>query len=149
MANTYTQLFYHVVFSTKHRLRSISKEQREHLYGYIWGIHRNLKCHLYRIGGVEDHVHVLTSIHPTLALADYIGEVKSSSTGWIRREGIFRDWPGWQDGYSALTASFDDKNPLIEYIKDQEEHHKTVSFIDDLKALLERAGVDYDPKYLE
>ncbi len=80
MANTYTQIFYHVVFSTKNRARCINQDQREHLYGYLWGIHKNLKCHLYRIGGVEDHAHILTSIHPTVSLADYVSEVRSSST---------------------------------------------------------------------
>lgn len=71
MANTYTQIYYHIVFSTKNRARAILPDGREDLYRYLWGIHRNLKCHVYRIGGVEDHVHILTSIHPTLALAKY------------------------------------------------------------------------------
>ena len=149
MANTYTQIFYHVVFSTKNRVPCIAKERRADLYGYLWGIHKNLKCHLYRIGGVDDHVHILTSVHPTVALAEYVEQVKTSSTAWLRRERVFADWPGWQDGYGAFTASADDKDPLIEYIKGQEDHHQTVSFIEEFKALLEAAGIDYDPKYLE
>ncbi|MEA3209604.1 MAG: REP-associated tyrosine transposase [Chthoniobacter sp.] len=148
MANTYTQIFYHIVFSTKNRVRCINKERQDDLYGYIWGIHKNLNCHLYRIGGVEDHVHILTSIHPTVALADYIESVKTGSTSWIRREDVFRDWPGWQDGYAAFTASFAEKDALIEYIKRQEEHHQTVSFLEEYQAHLEQAGIAYDPKYL-
>jgi REP element-mobilizing transposase RayT len=148
MANTYTQILYHIVFSTKNRLRCIEPARRDDLYGYIWGINKNLKCHLYRIGGVEDHVHILTSIHPRVALADYIEKVKTGSTHWIRREGVFPDWPGWQDGYGAFTASFGEKDSLIEYVKAQEEHHRMVSFMDEYRALLARAGVAYDPKYL-
>ena len=148
MANTYTQIFYHIVFSTKNRVRCISKARRDDLYGYMWGINKNLKCHLYRIGGVEDHVHILTSIHPSIALADYIENMKTSSTSWIRREGIISDWPGWQDGYGAFTASIDEKDALIEYIKAQDEHHREISFLEEYTALLEKAGIAYDPKYL-
>ena len=149
MANTYTQIYYHIVFSTKNRVRCIGKDHRDPLYGYIWGIHKNLKCHLYRIGGVEDHVHILTSIHPTLSLSKYIEEVKTGSTNWIRRERVIPDWPGWQDGYGAFTAANHDKDAIIEYIKGQEEHHRTVSFREEYEAMLKRAGVEYDPKYLE
>ena len=148
MANTYTQILYHVVFSTKGRAPCIPKDQREKLCAYIWGIHKRLRCHLYRIGGVEDHLHLLTSLHPSLALAQYVEKVKTGSTNWIRRENSIRDWPGWQDGYGAFTASLAEKDSLVEYTKGQEEHHRKVSFGDELRALLEKAGVAYDPKYL-
>ena len=149
MANTYTQIYYHIVFSTKNRVRAISADRREDLYRYLWGIHRNLKSHLYRIGGVEDHVHILTSIHPTLALAEYIEEVKTGSTHWIRKENVFHAWPGWQDGYAGLTLAHKDKNGVIEYIKNQPEHHKRTTFMEEYRGLLEEAGIEYDPKYLE
>ena len=141
MANTYTRLLYHVVFSTKRRVPSIAKARRADLYAYLWGIHKNLKCHLYRIGGVDDHVHLFTSIHPKLAVADYVEKVKTGSTGWIKREGVFADWPGWQDGYGAFTAALENKASLVAYIIGQEEHHRTVTFTEELKGLLERAGV--------
>jgi putative transposase len=149
MANTYTQIYYHIVFSTKNRVRAISPGRREELFRYLWGIHRHLKCHLYRIGGVEDHVHILTSIHPTVALSKYIEEVKTGSSRWIRDERIFTDWPGWQDGYAALTLADKDKDGVIEYIKNQEDHHRRVTFMEEYRKLLEDAGIRYDPKYLE
>ncbi len=90
----------------------------------------------------------LASLHPSLALAQYVEKVKTGSTNWIRREGLIDDWPGWQDGYGAFTASRAEKEALIAYIKGQEEHHRTMSFGDELRALLEKAGVAYDPKYL-
>ena len=148
MANTYTQILYHVVFSTKDRRSAIGHERREDLYRYIWGIHKKLKCHLYRVGGVNDHVHILTSLHPTLALATYVEKVKTGATNWIRRENVFTHWPGWQDGYGAFTASWADKDEIIEYIKSQPEHHQHVSFVDEYRRLLEQAGVDFDEKYL-
>lgn len=148
MANTYTQLLYHIVFSTKNRERAITAERRDDLYRYMWGIHRNLKCHLYRIGGTDDHVHILTSIHPTLALSKYIEQVKTSSTHWVRDENIFPGWPGWQDGYSGFTISNRDKDPVIEYIKGQEAHHLRTTFLEEYRALLAEHGVEFDERYL-
>ena len=149
MANTYTQLIYHIVFSTKNRKTAIAKNRREDLYRYIWGIHDKLKCHLYRIGGVDDHVHLLASIHPTVSVSKFVESIKTGSTNWIRREGVFPNWPGWQDGYGAFTHSLADKDRLIEYIKGQEEHHRQVSYLDEFKRTLEQAGVTFDPKYVE
>lgn len=148
MANTFTQILYHIVFSTKDRVPAIRRERREELYKYIWGIHKNLNCPLHRIGGVEDHVHLLITLHPQIALAEYVREIKTASTLWIRRDAVFADWAGWQDGYGAFTASADGRDALIEYIKTQDEHHRKLSFLDEFRTLLEKAGVRYDPKYL-
>lgn len=148
MANTYTQIYYHIVFSTKNRESCMAKEQRDKLFAYIWGIHKELKCHLYRIGGVEDHLHILTSLPSTLSRSKYVESIKTGSTNWIRRENIIPAWPGWQDGYGAFTAAHDDKDAIIEYIKTQEEHHKTTSYLDEYKDLLKQAAVSYDAKYL-
>ena len=149
MANTYTQIIFHVVFSTKCRMPCIHESRREELYRYIWGIHEKLNCHLYRIGGVADHIHLLTSMRSTTTLAKYVEEVKTGSTSWIRRFGIYPEWPGWQDGYGGFTLSFAEKDGVIEYIKAQPEHHRTISFTEELEILLKQAGVKYDPRYLE
>ncbi len=148
MANTYTQILFHVIFSTKDRRAAIREDFSKDLYTYIWGIHRNHKCHLYRIGGVEDHVHILTAIHPAMALSKYVELVKSGSSGWIRRENKIPAWPGWQDGYGALSVSWSDREAVVEYIKRQQEHHREVGFIDEYKRLLEDAGIEYNEKYL-
>ncbi len=148
MANTYTQILYHVVFSVKDRANGIKSERRDDLYAYIWGIHKKLDCHLYRIGGVENHVHILTSLHKSLPLTRYIEQVKTGATGWIRREAVFTNWPGWQDGYGAFTASWSDKDDIIDYIKNQEEHHRKVTFEEEYRALLTKAGIEFDERYL-
>jgi REP element-mobilizing transposase RayT len=145
---TYTQIFYHIVFSTKHRQSVLTKERRNDLFRYMYGIIQNHDCHLYRLNGVEDHLHIFTSIHPTVALSEFIKIVKVATHGWIDDNNIYQAFPGWQDGYSAFTHSNAEKDRLIEYIKGQEEHHKKLSFREEFWGLLEEAGIEFDEKYL-
>jgi len=126
----------------------IRSEKREDLWHYVWGINKNLKSHLYRINGIEDHIHVLTHIHPTVALSEYIKTIKNSSTSWIQREDILPHWRGWQDGYAAFTHSIKEKDRLTDYVKGQQEHHQNESYVDELKRLLAEAGIAFDEKYL-
>ena len=146
--STFTQIYYHIVFSTKNREPVLVANKRDNLFCYTWGILKNKDCHLYRIGGVEDHVHILTSVHPTIALADLVKDIKTSTSSWIKAENVFRDFTHWQDGYGAFTVSHSDKDAVIEYIKGQEEHHKKVSFKDELREFLVKHGVNFDEKYL-
>jgi putative transposase len=148
MPNTYTQLLFHVVFSTKNRQRTLPDAHRELLYRYVWGIHKNLDCHLYRIGGVDDHVHILTATPTTLSLADYVKEVKTGSSRWLKGQAEFGRFEGWQDGYGAFTATFSGKDALVEYVKGQPEHHRTESLLDEYRRLLRENGVPYDERYL-
>jgi len=148
MANTFTQLTYHVVFSTKNRTPVLMDAGREELYRYFWGIHKSLGCHLYRIGGVEDHVHILTSMPTTLAMSKYLQEIKTGTSAWIKSTRKFPGWEGWQDGYGAFTVSASHRNAVIEYIRNQPEHHRTESFLDELRRLLVEAGVKFDERYL-
>lgn len=148
MSNTYTQILYHIVFSTKHRERVLTTDRREELFRYVWGINKNLDCHLHRINGVEDHIHILTSLHPALSLADYVKEIKTGCSKWIKAERMFPGFTGWQDGYGAFTLSVNEKEAVMEYIKRQEEHHRTVSFLEEYRQLMDRAGVKYDERYL-
>ncbi len=145
---TYTQIIYQIVFSTKNRKPVLLKENREKLYRYIWGILKNKKCHLYRIGGTNDHMHILTHIHPTIALAYLIKDIKLASSDFIEKEKLFPKFETWQVGYGAFTYSIDAKENLIEYIKNQEEHHKKISFKDEYIQLLEEHGIDFKEEYL-
>ncbi|MDO8366177.1 MAG: IS200/IS605 family transposase [Saprospiraceae bacterium] len=147
--STYTQILYQIVYSTKHREPSLIKENRSELYKYIWGILKNKKCHLYRINGVEDHLHIVTHIHPSVALAALVKDIKIASSTFIKEKGLFTEFSGWQDGYGAFTYSFSSKNDLIKYVKNQEAHHKTITYREELIALLEEHGVEFDEKYLE
>jgi putative transposase len=146
--STYTQIYYHIVFSTKNRERVLAAKRREDLFRYIWGVIQNHESHLYRIGGVEDHVHILTSVHPTGSLADLVKDIKVASSRWIAEERAFPRFTHWQDGYAAFTASHGEKTRLIEYIKGQAEHHKRFSFHDELRKLLTEAGAEFDVRHL-
>jgi putative transposase len=145
---TYTQIIYHIVFATKDRRRVLDKSRREDLFRYIWGILKNHDCHLFRVNGVEDHLHILTSVHQSVCLADLVKAVKTGSSTWIREERVFSHFDHWQEGYGAFTHSFLDKDRLIEYIKNQEEHHRQVDFLDEYRKLLGEADVKFDDKYL-
>ena len=149
MGSTYTQIYYHIVFSTKERTPALVKERRDGLFAYVWGIIRNQRAHLYRIGGVEDHIHILTSLHPSVALADFIKAIKLGSSDWIRQNRAFPRFSHWQEGYSSFTHSRDERDRLIEYIRGQENHHRKESFLDELKRLLKEADVKFEDKYLE
>ena len=119
---------------------------REDLFRYIWGLIRDTKSRLYRINGTLDHVHVLTSLHPTFSLSDLVKVVKGKSSYWIKENHIFPDFSNWQDGYGAFTHSSQEKDRLIDYIKRQEEHHRSVSFGDELRDLIIEAGVEFDER---
>lgn len=147
--STYTQILYQLVFSTKHRKPGLTKENRPALFKYIWGLLKNKKCHLYRINGVDDHIHIITHIHPTIAPAFLVKDIKIASSGYIKENDLFPDFEDWQDGYAAITYSWKEKDTLIEYVKNQEEHHKTKTYREELIELLREHGIKFDEKYLE
>jgi len=124
------------------------KENRDQLFKYIWGVLKNKKCHLYRINGVEDHIHILTHIHPSIALSDLVKDIKLASSAFIKESNIFPEFKGWQQGYGGFTYSINEKERLIEYIKNQEEHHKRVTFREEYISLLQEHAVPFEEKYL-
>ncbi len=146
--STYSQSLIQIVFSTKYREETLIKAHRDELYKYIWGVIKNNNCHLYRIGGIEDHIHLATSLKSTITVADLVKDIKLASSDYIKKNNLFPDFNGWQNGYSWFTYSFNAKDNLIEYIKNQETHHKGKSFKEELIDLLKEHGVEYDEKYL-
>jgi REP element-mobilizing transposase RayT len=146
--STYTQILYQIVFSTWNRKNSLNKENREELFRYIHGILQKKNCHLYRINGVTDHLHIVTHVHPTVALASLIKDIKLASTDYIKHEFLFPGFDGWQDGYGAFTYSIGAKDNLIEYVKNQEEHHRVKTFREEYINLLKEHGIEFDEKYL-
>jgi len=146
--STYTQILYQIVYSTKNREQSLIHPGREELFRYICGILKNKKCHLYQIGGVSDHLHIITHLHPSIALADLIKDIKLASTDHIKKINLFPLFNGWQDGYGAFTYSIDAKENLIAYVKNQEEHHRKKTYIEELKELLQEHKIEFDERYL-
>lgn len=146
--STYTQIIYQIVFSTSKRITCLHQENRPELFKYISGIIKNKKSHLYRINGVEDHLHIVTHLHPTIALSDLVKDIKVASSIKIKETGWFKNFTAWQDGYGAFTYSIKEKDKLIEYVKNQEEHHKKISFKEEYIELLKEHKIEFDEKYL-
>ena len=146
--STHTQIIYQIVYSTKYREKCMVKKSREKLFKYISGILANKNCHLYIINGVEDHLHIVTHIHPMVALAPLIKDIKISCNNFIKESSLFPAFPGWQDGYGAFTYSYDAMPNLIHYVQNQEQHNGVHSYEEEYISLLEEHGVEYDEKYL-
>jgi REP element-mobilizing transposase RayT len=146
--STYTQILYHLVFSTKYRKKTLSENNQDELYKYIWGILNKQKCHPYCINGVEDHIHIVTHIHPSVSLSDLIKDIKLASSKYIKGHNIFPNFDGWQGGYGGFTCSYKDKNRLVQYVKNQKDHHRIETFKEEFIELLNEHGVEFDEKYL-
>lgn len=145
---SHRQIFYHIVFGTKDREATLTEEHCEELYKYIWGVVRNNNCKLYRINGIEDNIHIFSDLHPSVSLADYIKSIKVSSSIWMKECGKFPKFENWQDSYGAFTYLSKEKDILINYIKNQREHHKRESFYEEYKRLLIENAIEFDEKYL-
>ena len=146
--STHTQIIYQIVYSTKNREKCMLKKSRDKVFKYMGGLLKNKNCHLYIINGVEDHLHIVTHIHPTIALAPLIKDIKISCNNYIKGNRLFPDFPGWQDGYGAFTYSYNAMTNLIRYVQNQEQHHGIVTYEEEYISLLEEHGVEYDEKYL-
>jgi putative transposase len=145
--SSYRQLLYHLVFRTKDSLPTIEQGNASLLKSYITGIIKNKNCHLYRINGVENHLHILTDLHPSIALADFMREIKVSSSLWMKRGTLFPKFRGWADGYGSFTCSYMDMGRLIDYIRNQQEHHAKKTFEEEYRYLLLEAGVKIDERF--
>ena len=148
MANTYTALFYHVVFSTKNRVASIRPDIEERVWAYIGGIARTHKMTALQIGGIEDHIHALVMAPPTIAPFEIAKSLKAESSKWIHE--TFPDLRAfaWQDGYGAFTVSKANVPGVVSYIQNQRLHHQTQTFQEEYLEFLKKAGVEYDERYL-
>lgn len=145
--STYTQILYQIVFSTKRREKTLTKDRRDDMFKFMSGILKNKNCHLYQIGGVEDHIHIVTHIHPTVALANLVKDIELGSTAFIKEEKLFRNFDGWQEGYGAFTYSKEAKENLIRYVMNQEEHHRKKTYKEEFIEILEEHDLDFDERY--
>jgi putative transposase len=148
MSSTYLSLHYHLVFGTKNRIGSIDLSWRSRLHEYMGGTVRGLGGFPELIGGVADHVHLLLALKSTHCLADVVRELKKASSAWVHKEIGDRTF-GWQDGYAAFSVSATVRDAVRKYISNQEEHHRCKSFREELVEFLEKAGVEYDRRYLD
>jgi REP element-mobilizing transposase RayT len=145
--SSYHQILYHLIFRTKNSQKTLNQEHSRELYAYLMGIIQNKNCFLYRINGMEDHLHILCDLHPTIALSDFMRDLKTSSSVWLKKTGKFAPFEGWADGYAALTYAWKDKEMIVNYIKNQQEHHKIETFEDELRRLLKEYGINVDERF--
>lgn len=148
MANSFIQLHYHCVFSTKNREHFIAPAIETRIWAIVAeaGVRHRVKVR--RIGGIANHIHVLCDIPTTISLAEAMKGLKGGSSRAINRSGLIPVPFGWQDGYAAFTVSKSALADVSRYIANQAEHHKTMSFEAEYTALLERHGIEYDPSNL-
>jgi REP element-mobilizing transposase RayT len=148
MPSTYLSLHYHLVFSTKERVPLIDLDWRARLHEYLGGTIRGLGGFPQGVGGVDDHVHLLVGLKSTHCLADVMRELKKASSVWVHDEIGVKAF-AWQEGYAAFTVSATARDAVQRYIANQEAHHQAKSFREELVESLDKAGVEYDPKYLD
>ena len=146
--SSYRQILYHLTFHTKNSEKVLHNSGNEELFKYIWGVIKNKKCRLYRINGVEDHIHIVCDLHPSIALADLVKDIKVSSSIWIKARGIYPLFSNWAESYGAFTLSIREKDTIIKYVMNQQEHHKRENFRAEFIRLLKENGIDFDEKYL-
>lgn len=148
MANTYTQIHIHAVFSVQNRHCIIRNNWEEELYQYITGIIQNHDHKVLAINGMPDHIHVLFGMRPVQALSDLMQDIKASSSKWINQKKFVNGKFSWQEVFGAFSYSKSPVNDVIDYIKLQKEHHKKRSFIEEYLDFLEKFEVPYDERYI-
>ena len=148
MANTYSQMFYHLVFSTKNRVNFIHQNIENRVWSYLGGIARKHNLIALQIGGIENHIHILVISKPTIEPSLIPKWLKGESSKWIHEEFSDSRNFAWQDGYGIFSVSKSNVPKVIEYIKNQRKHHLEQSFEDEYIELLKLHEIDYDEKYL-
>jgi len=111
---SYRQIIFHITFRTKYNIPAIGLEHKKELYRYIWGIVKNKNCILFQINGTENHVHILSDLHPNISLADYVKDIKVASSIWAKESGKFPKFRGWAEGYGAFTVAYRNKQTVIQ-----------------------------------
>jgi putative transposase len=148
MANTYSSLCYHIVFSTRNRIHDIKPEVEDRVWAYIGGVARKHNMVALQVGGIEDHIHALVIAPPVYAPSQIAQFLKGDSSKWIHEEFPAMRGFAWQDGYGAFTVSKSNIPEVIDYIRSQREHHRARSFQEEYLSFLKKHGIEYDERYL-
>lgn len=148
MANTYNQIYIHLVFAVKYRDAVIDKSWRQELYQYMIGLIENRKHKVYAIGGTSDHIHILVSLSPKQAISELVLEIKRASSLWIKEKQFVRCQFAWQEGFGAFSYGKSQVDHVVKYIQNQEVHHAKRSFKDEYISFLKLFGIEYDEKYV-
>jgi putative transposase len=148
MSQSLSKVILHIVFSTKDREPLIDKAIRPRLHAYVATVCRDLGADVPIVGGVADHVHIVTALPRTISQAELIEQIKTASSKWIKQADVYYHRFYWQRGYSAFSVSPSQLEPLLRYVQNQEEHHRTHSFQEEYRELLRKHGVEFDERYV-
>ena len=148
MSQSLSKNYIHLIFSTKYREAQMRKEDFPDIYAYISGTLTNLDCPLITIGGTSNHLHILCVLNKNIALSKMVEEVKKSTSRWIKGKGSFYRQFAWQDGYGAFSVSQSKVETVSQYIRNQETHHATRTFEEELRIFLNEYEVEYNENYL-
>lgn len=148
MSNTYTQIHIQLIFAIQYRMAMIDKIWKDELYKYITGIIQKQKHKLVIINGVNDHIHILLGYRPHQSLSDLLQDIKGSSSKWINENKLTKIKFAWQEGYGAFSYSHSHLSKVISYIKNQEQHHKKITFMNEYRSFLKSYEVEFDERYV-
>lgn len=148
MANTYVSNILHIVFHTKSGGTTIAAADLKRVHQYIGGIVKGTGSTLIEIGGMPDHIHLLASLPKTTSLSDFVRTIKADSSRWIKGVAPRYERFAWQEGYGAFSVSASVVPKVVQYIRNQERHHKSKTFVEEYKSFMEAYGIDYDERYL-
>ncbi len=148
MANTYSQLYVHFIFGVRGRRALIPSAHKEEIHKYICGVITNRKCHVYAINSIPDHMHIVVSMKPDVSPSILMRDVKAISSKWINENKWVPMTFRWQTGFAAISHSHAQLPTVIRYVERQEEHHQKKDWKAEYRAILDRYGIAYDPKYL-
>ena len=148
MANTYSNIFFHIVFSTKGRINWITPDIEERIWAYIGGIARKHEVIAVQVGGTANHIHVLIMSKPRVSPSQLVQWLKGESSKWIHETFPELSKFAWQDGFGVFSVSKSNVSDVIEYINNQREHHSKQTFENEYLAMLKKHGIDYDERYV-
>ena len=148
MPQSLAQIYVHIIFSTKGRNPFINENIEPELFAYMGNTIQRCEGVPFFINGMDDHVHVLSSLPRTISLSKYIEEIKRDSSRWIKTKGTQYEKFAWQIGYGAFSVSGSRKDAVMSYISGQKDHHRMVTFQEEFVAFLEKYGIEYDERYL-
>jgi len=148
MANTYTQIHIQAVFSVQNRNCVIRRSWKAELYKYITGIIQNHGHKVLVINGKPDHIHVFFGMRPSQALSDLMQDIKGDSSKWINQNRFVQGHFSWQEGFGAFSYSKSHVDNVIDYIKNQDYHHKTRTFTEEYLDFMKKFEIDYDARYI-
>ena len=146
MPQSLSKVYLHCIFSTKNGVSLITNDMRKNLHSYIIGTLSNIGSYVNEIYANSDHIHVLCTLPRTITIAELISKIKTSSNKWIKKQGVNNF--SWQGGYGAFSVSSSKVQIVTKYIQNQEQHHKKISFKDELREFLKEYNIDFDENYV-